>query len=207
MEKCYITFHFPQHWLADMLQRRPDFLETFEALLSENPKIVNEPFENNRINGQLAACDYTDVLLEVGQKLEKKFHMEEPWQTIYIGPAKLTCIQISPEIHCREEILAKNPFCFLEMMENLPGVDGVVKLMRDGNEISVYIYEDNEQKVLDFLEKYMEESCQIDDPYHLLDVTAAEEKTKRRIENYIQAYNERLVDQLFEELEQRLMED
>jgi len=207
MEKYYITFHFPQHWLADMLQRRPDFLETFEALLSENPKIVSEPFENNRINAQLAACDYTDVLMKVGQKLETKFHMEEPWQTIYIGPAKLTCIQISPVAHSREEILAKNPFCFLEMMENLPEVDGVAKLMRDGNEISVYIYEDNEEKILSFLEKYMEESCQIDVPYHALDVTAAEEKTKRRIENYIKAYNERLVDQLFEELEQRLMED
>ena len=112
---------------------------------------------------------------------------------------------------CTKEILQKYPKFYDEFGEKLAdeAVKGIHFIESEDAGVIVYVEKEHKYELMKFIERFMAAHCNISDPYQVLDIWVEEDAEREEIKRYIEASDERMVDEMFAELEKRLhdMED
>lgn len=122
------------------------------------------------------------------------------------GVAELVTFVISIKKVCREEILGRQPR-FMDLLAlEAQEVTGVRGIINQKEAVVIEVEEPHKFDLLRFVEDFLFANCETLDPYQVMDIQVEESAYREEIKQYMETCNDRLVDEMFAELEKRLEE-
>lgn len=201
-----VAFHFPIRWVDNVLEQYPDFWEEFTACILQHPNATCGVYKNGIMTAEIPDAVYEQTLEHTANTMTRIYGMANIWDTVIVMVRKPVVFSITPVKICENEIFSKKPDFMREFSKEVMRVEGVKIADCFGNVIHVSIFEECIGNLMKFIEWFLLEFCEISDPYNVLEISVDEENAKAEVAEYIQSYNERMVEELFEALERRLIE-
>lgn len=203
----YVCFHFPFGWVENVLEQCPDFWEEFTGCILMHHDAQCGTYDNGMMTASIPENVYEKTLQNTANTMTRKYGMANIWDKVIVQERKLVRFAIMPEEHCEEEILRKKSDFFSAFSAGVEKVKGVKVAYYLENVINVCVFEEHIFDLLDFIEDFMWKACEITDPYNVLIITVRDKAVEAQVKNYIQSYNNRMVEELFADLERRLTEE
>lgn len=200
-----VKFHFPTSWVQNVLEQYSDFWEEFTKCILTHHDATCGVYKDGYMTADIPETVYEQTMKNTANTMTSKYGMANIWDMIIVQERKLVHFSIRPERLCEDEILRKEPDFFSKFSNEVKKMEGVKIAYYFENEINVSVLEENVTDLLNFIERFLLDACEIDDPYNVLKLAVDDEVTKVKVEKYIQSYNARTVEELFAELEQRLL--
>lgn len=201
-----VRLHFPTSWVQNVLEQYPDFWEEFTGCLLEHHDATCGVYKEGSMTVEIPEVVYEKTMENTANAMTRKYGMANIWDVIIVQERKLVDFCIRPEKLCEEEILRKCPDFFGKFSGEVKKIEGVKIAYYFKDEMNVSVIDENVLDLLQFIERFLWENCEIDDPYNVLKLAVNDEVVKVEVEDYIESYNDRTIDELFEELERRLIE-